>query len=446
MCDTMVALGNSTAGSNTIFAKNSDRQPNECLITVRVPGRKYPPGARLKCSYIEIDQADETYEVLLLKPHWMWGAEMGGNEYGLNIGNEAVFTKEAKGEDSLLGMDMLRLALERCRDCGEAIELLTGLLERYGQGGNCGYEKKFTYHNSFLIADRSQAWVLETAGIYWAALRVKDVYSISNRLSIGREYDLSHPDLISHAIEKGWCKGEEDFHFARCYTEPIFTYFSASKKRQARSEAALREAKGRIDVGTMLDILRSHTPAYERKSYRASSVSSPCMHAGFLFGDQTTGSYVASLAQAEGAPHKEGERRTLDSYWISGGCPACLGLFKPYFLVEGENLSFSENETQEAIAAWKEREAIHRAVLENRIDAGAYKRDRDRLEGKFFDKLSDLNPEMVDDRQLADLIKGSLEEESSLREEYLKLAEGKKARIKGNPYFRHYWKKMNAAL
>ena len=129
MCDTMVALGNSTADSRVLFAKNSDRQPNERLVTIRVPRRHYPTGAKVKCTYIEIDQAEETHEVVLLKPHWMWGAEMGGNEYGLVIGNEAVFTKEPKGRDSLLGMDMLRLALERCRTSREAVDLLIDLLE-----------------------------------------------------------------------------------------------------------------------------------------------------------------------------------------------------------------------------------------------------------------------------------------------------------------------------
>lgn len=43
--------------------------------------------------------------------------------------------------------------------------MITGLLERYGQGGSCREgPPPFCYHNTFLLADRTEAWVLETAG------------------------------------------------------------------------------------------------------------------------------------------------------------------------------------------------------------------------------------------------------------------------------------------
>ena len=141
---------------------------------------------------LQIPQVRETYAVLLSRPFWMWGAEMGVNEYGVTIGNEAVFTKEPKQKDGgLLGMDMIRLALERASTARGALEIIINLLDTYGQGGNCGFTHPFFYHNSFIIADPEHAWVLETAGEYWAALKVKDYYSISNGLTIGADYDLA---------------------------------------------------------------------------------------------------------------------------------------------------------------------------------------------------------------------------------------------------------------
>lgn len=442
MCDTFVALGNSTASGRVLFAKNSDRQPNECHLMIRVPGRRYPKGSRLKCTYIEIEQAEETYEVLLLKPHWIWGAEMGCNEYGLNIGNEAVFTKEPHGKESLLGMDMLRIALERCKTSKEALEMLIQLLEQYGQGGNCGYEKPFTYHNSFLIADRSSAWVLETAGKYWAALQVKDIYSISNRLSIGNEFDIAHPQLIDHAVEKGWCKGREDFHFASCYSNPVITRFSGSMNRQSCSYDALKEKKGSITVETMMGILRCHTPGYDKKPYRSSSVSSVCMHAGFLFGDQTTGSYAAELATSEEAE----EQTYLDTYWVTGSSAPCLSLFKPLWMIERENLTFGEDHAEEAAACWKAREEIHRLILEHRIDEEDYLKDRDQIEKAVMKIAADAEIKLSNTKQLVEIMNHALAEERKLQDRYLSQAKDRKPVFRGNLYFNHYWKKTNERL
>lgn len=454
MCDTMVALGNSTASGRVLFAKNSDRQPNECHIMIRVPRRKHKAGSKLKCTYIEIEQAEETYEVLLLKPHWIWGAEMGCNEYGLNIGNEAVFTKEPNGQESLIGMDMLRIALERCKTSKEALELLIQLLEQYGQGGNCGYEKPFTYHNSFLIADRSSAWVLETAGKYWAALQVKDIYSISNRLSIGSQFDMAHPQLIEHAIEKGWCKGREDFNFARCYSNPVITHFSGSMERQSCSNDILKENKGGITVETMINILRSHTPRYDKKPYRSSSVSSVCMHAGFLFGDQTTGSYVAELGAAKATKeHLSGAAGTnsfnditLDTYWVTGSSAPCLSLFKPLWMIEEESLTFTEDNTDEAVAYWKAQEEIHRLILEQRINAEDYRKDRDRIEASVMKNTAEAEIGLSNSKQLTEIMNHTLAEERKLQDRYLSQAKSSKPALKGNFYFNHFWKKANEKL
>lgn len=62
-----------------------------------------------QCTYIEVEQVPKTHAVILSRPSWLWGAEMGANEHGVCIGNEAVWTKEPVEEgEALLGMDLLR--------------------------------------------------------------------------------------------------------------------------------------------------------------------------------------------------------------------------------------------------------------------------------------------------------------------------------------------------
>lgn len=82
--------------------------------------------------------------------------------------------------------------------------MITGLLEHYGQGGGCREDPTpFCYHNTFLLADRTEAWVLETAGRLWAAQRIQGEESsaeaclpkVSPSASLGRGW------------ERGWRQG-----------------------------------------------------------------------------------------------------------------------------------------------------------------------------------------------------------------------------------------------
>ena len=133
----------------------------------------------------------------------MWGAEMGVNEHGLAIGNEAVFTRLPVPKAGYAGMDFQRVALSTCRTADDALEQLIELTERLTQGGAMGHlHRSFRYHSSFLIADAITAWVFETAGNYWAAKRVRGVATISNALSIEDDFDRVHPDAYKLARDR----------------------------------------------------------------------------------------------------------------------------------------------------------------------------------------------------------------------------------------------------
>ena len=93
MCDTFIALPSVTVDQSVIFGKNSDREPNEAQVLEFYPGSSYKKGDQISCTYLSIPQVSKTNAILISRPFWMWGAEIGANEHGVVIGNEAVWTK-----------------------------------------------------------------------------------------------------------------------------------------------------------------------------------------------------------------------------------------------------------------------------------------------------------------------------------------------------------------
>jgi len=386
MCDTMVAVGNVTADGSVILAKNSDREPNEAHVLVHIPRQQHPPQSKIKCTYIEIPQVEETYEVFLAKPFWIWGCEMGVNEYGVAIGNEAVFTKEPyQKEGGLIGMDFIRLALERAQTAYQALHVIVDLLEQYGQGGNCGFEHPTCYHNSFILADPDEAWVLETAGKYWAAERVKDVRSISNGLTIGETWDEASPDLVEHAIEKGWCKSRQDFNFARCYSDFLYTRLDGCIPRQCRSMDLLKENAGNLDVARMMGFLRDHgikaqqDPTWDPS--RGWIMDTLCVHASFgpTRPSQSTGAMVAHLT------------KDISTIWATGTSGTCTSIFKPLFLCGQDFPPMGKTPTgkYDPESLWWQHERLHRRVLQDYAHRMAvYREERDRLEESFIQEAA----------------------------------------------------------
>ncbi|TNN54151.1 Secernin-3 [Liparis tanakae] len=246
-CDTFVALPPSTEKQCIIFGKNSDRPCDEVQEVVYYPARDYGAGEKVECTYIEIEQVAHTYAVVLSKPAWLWGAEMGANEHQVCIGNEAVWGREsADGDEALLGMDLVRIGLERANAAEEAVDVITELLEKYGQGGSCMEdESNFTYHNSFLISDRKEAWLLETSGKHWAAERVKGGYrNISNQYSITTKIDKEHPALREYAQSQGWWDGETRFNFSTVYSFMTTARIEASGSRYCEGKKLLKKSNG----------------------------------------------------------------------------------------------------------------------------------------------------------------------------------------------------------
>ena len=350
MCDT---LGRLFAGG-AVFAKNSDRSPNEVQINEFHPARKGLSGD-LACTYITIPQAAETYAVLLSRPSWMWGAEIGVNEFGLCIGNEAVFTKGAYGKTGLTGMDLLRLALERCRNAKDAVALITELLQQYGQGGNCGYDHDFYYDNAFLIMDRTALYVLETCGKEWVCKQYQSA-SISNRLSIGDDGD-SYSGTVCD--------------FRRTHTEPIYTTFSGSAHRKEQTARFLDAAE---PLSGCMAALRSHDHAVT-DPFAKGTVSSACMHYGAIVGDHTTASMVVSLEQ----------NRTV--VWITGSSAPCVSLFKPWLFGCEAVLPVTNPNDKCGEEYWLDAERFRRSLLGKRLPKEFYAQ-RDAIQQRWLQQAA----------------------------------------------------------
>lgn len=434
MCDTMVAVGSVTKSGHTIFAKNSDREPNEPQVLLRIPRKIHNLGVcpMLKTTYIEVEQVEETNEIVISKPSWMWGCEMGFNEYSVMIGNEAVFTKEKYAKTGLTGMDMIRLALERTKTAKEAVSYIINLLGRYGQGGNCGYTKKMEYHNAFIVADKLSAYVLETAGKYWVMKKVKDFYSISNGLTIENDFDDCHPNLVRDSIARKKCTCREDLNFRKAFSDPLFTQFSGCKTRRSLSMGLLGRKKGDITLDTMMAALRSHH-ADSENNYQKGSMKDLCMHGGGLVSSQTTASLV-------------GELKDKSEYFYTGSSLPCCSVFKPFVFGSDFEL-FKEEEQEKGLAYWTKRENITRMLLKGQLGEAEYIKERDSVEREIRELYGKITPAAASEKEIGEVLRKCMELDEHFADEMLKKGEATPpSGIKGNPYFRHYWAKENAAL
>ena len=274
MCDTMVLVP-ARPGLPLLFGKSSDREPGEAqLVEAIAPGTK-PRGRAVRCTHVDVPDAATRHGVLLSRPFWMWGCEMGANDRGVAGGNEAVFTRIPVERTGLLGIDLLRLALERAASAREAVDVVTGLLARHAQGGAAGYRNRdFRYHNSFIFADGGEAWVLETAGRFWAAQRARGARTISNVLTIEDGADLVHADAADEARRRGWRRDGETFNFARAFGAPLYRPLTGGDTRRACTRAALEH--GAPSMEGVMAALRSHEGHDPADGLR---MIMPCAHA-----------------------------------------------------------------------------------------------------------------------------------------------------------------------
>jgi secernin len=252
----------------------------------------------------------------------VWGFEHGVNEHGVAIGNHTVFSNEPIAEaPGLIGMDLVRLGLERGRDAREALEVIALLIETYGQGGPALAPDAAGYHNSFLLADPGEAWLLETSNQHWAARRTR-LAAVSNHYGVGKDWEIGSRDLESYARAHGLWREIGRIDVAAAYRNPHVPG-RVSEGRQRRASELLDAGRGHHDVASLTRVLRDHGgsaawqpgPTPDDEAFFTLCAHSEPVHA-------TTASMVAPLPADRDAPWP---------VWISFGAP-CAAIFLPVYL------------------------------------------------------------------------------------------------------------------
>ena len=375
MCDTLVALAAQTPRRAALFAKNSDRERNEAQVLEMHPLRK--TGGDLKLTYITIPDVAQTHPVLISRPFWMWGAEMGANSHGVVIGNEALHAKTpAQRKPALTGMDLVRLGLERAATAKAAVAVIIELLECHGQGGDCGHLGRFYYQNGFIIADAAEAYVLETVGRQWVVQQVKDRRALSNAYSIGADYDDISSALLAQAPDPA------SFDVAHHLIDKARDAVSFGRGRCARSQDLLTRAGDALTPAAMMAILRDHGDAPDWSPANTTG-RTLCMHAAQgPRRSQSVASMVSEIAAG----------RTV--HWATGTSAPCLSLFKPVLFETGlppQGPAPTDRHDRESL--WWSHERLHRAALKDYPTAHALiATERDGLEADFRARIDAATP------------------------------------------------------
>jgi dipeptidase len=200
------------------------------------PAARWPEGAWLEVKEWDtgkplgrIPQVEETYSVV---------GNM--NEYQVAI-TESTWGGRPELVDTTGLIDygsLIYIALQRSKSARQAIKVMTGLVAGYGY---CSSGETFS------IADKNEAWVMEMIGkgngkkgAVWVAIRIPDdcISAHANQSRIqqipfdDKENCMYSPDVVSLAREKGYFTGKDsDFSFANAYNPYDFGGLRACEAR-----------------------------------------------------------------------------------------------------------------------------------------------------------------------------------------------------------------------
>ena len=246
--------------------------PEGATVTVGVTAAAFMPG-----ELMEIPQARHTFRYLTMNYSEYEGFPPPLTNGGLNEHGVAARDVWSDSRAELIEMtpkpqrgpqysDLSRIAMERARTAREAVEIVGGLIDRYGYSTYGG--------NSHLFADANEGWVLlDFAGGQglWIAQRLgPDEVRMSYPGYIReipldfRERDdfMGSANFISFAVEQGWYDPDSGAPFN------VMDVYAADEDRYPRSamEEELKAAAP-IDLRRMMDAVRDRRISKDSTGY-----------------------------------------------------------------------------------------------------------------------------------------------------------------------------------
>ena len=229
----LFAAGNRSEACTNVIVTRGASADGSCLVSYAAdshwlygelyfkPQADWADGSKLKVydwdsgKYLgEIEQVQHTYKTIgNMNEHQLIIAETTfGGRHGLN------------NPDAIMDYgSLIYITLQRARTAREAIRLMDELTQKYGY---------YSEGESFSIADKEEAWIMEMVGkgaekgSVWVARRIPDGY-VSGHANQSRitTFPLDDPDnclyskdVISFARKMGWFDGkDEEFSFRDAY-------------------------------------------------------------------------------------------------------------------------------------------------------------------------------------------------------------------------------------
>jgi dipeptidase len=337
--DMVVALARATTDGVTLFGHNSNRPHGEAASLVLTPGREHSPGETMRATYLDLPQTRHTWTVLGGRASGAWGYVHGVNEKGVAIGCTAIDTRLACDEPCLTGPDLVRLGLERAATACQAMEAITDLICRYGQGGVPGQQGS---DSALLIADNREAYALEASGRHWVLAQVGSVRAVCGTCMLRQDWDRIARGLADLAITRGWwpedgCK----LDFAGALGRPGPEH-ARVMRRWGRATLTLEEHSGQVDLALLRRLLGEQAELASRREGELE--------------EGTASSLIVRLGPAA---------EDLPVAWCAFGTPAA-GLYLPLFPF-GQLPEVYEDDSGTGSPLWRGLEALGRDARRDRV-------------------------------------------------------------------------------